>query len=307
MMGETGTTGQLGRLVLTAALLVLQAAVANAEGRGAQSAPAATGCDQACLAKVMDGFITAMTTGKPSSVPLAQDAEIRENGKVVTLDATGWKQVKTIRSSFTVADPLTGNIVLRAGVELGDGKPGYLSTRLKVSPSGRVVDVEMSADTSPRVVSAYVWNLDPKLTAVLAPEQRMPRVALEALARRYFNGLSSHQPDPADFDDAVCNRYHSGQQVTNVARNAVEGGRGMTCSESNTGDRPWGPAGEQRFPVIDAERGLVFGVTLLHYLRNPTPSQMYVSEVFKVIGGKIVRVDNIGLMMQGVTTLGFIH
>jgi hypothetical protein len=72
-------------------------------------------------------------------------------------------------------------------------------------------------------------------------------------------------------------------------------------------DRPWGPAAEQRFPVIDAERGLVFGVTLLHYLRNPTPSQMYVSEVFKVIGGKIVRVDNIELMMQGVTTLGFIH
>ena len=59
--------------------------------------------------------------------------------------------------------------------------------------------------------------------------------------------------------------------------------------------------------VVDAERGLVFGVTLLHYLRNPTPSQMYVSEVFKVIGGKIVRVDNIGSMMQGATTLGFIH
>jgi hypothetical protein len=255
----------------------------------------------------MDGFIAAMTTGKPSSVPLAQDAEIRENTKVVTLDATAWRQVKTIRSILTVADPLTGNVVSRAGVELADGRPGYMSTRLKLSPSGRIVDVEMSADTSPRVVGTYVWNLDPKLTEVLPPEQRMTRVALEALARRYFDGLTSHKPDPADFDDAVCNRFHSGQQVTNVARNAVEGGRGMTCSESNTGDRPWGPAGEQRFPVIDPDRGLVFGVTLLHYLRNPTPSQMYVSEVFKVIRGKIVRVDNIGLMMQGVTTLGFTH
>jgi hypothetical protein len=34
---------------------------------------------------------------------------------------------------------------------------------------------------------------------------------------------------------------------------------------------------------------------------------MYVSEVFKVVGGRIVRIDNIGLMMQGVTSLGFIH
>src|SRR5512139_195146 len=271
------------------------------------STPPGADCDQECLSKVMKDFLSAMTTGKAATVPLADAAEVRENTKIVALAATAWKQVKAIRSIMTVADPLTGNVVSRAGVELADGKPGYFSTRLKVVAGGRITDVEMSADTSPRVVGPYVWNLDPKLTEVLPPEQRMTRVTLEALARRYFNGLSSHQPDPADFDDAVCNRFHSGQQVTNVVRNAVEGGRGMTCSASNQGDRPWGPAGEQRFPVIDAERGLVFGVTLLHYLRNPTPSQMYVSEVFKVIGGKIVRVDNIGLMMQGVTTLGFTH
>lgn len=289
-------------------LLVLARVAVTSQGTGVQldPGPAAT-CDQGCLANVMDGFMKAMMSGKAAEVPLAQDAEIRENTKVVTLDSTAWKQVKAIRSSFVVADTVTGNVVSRVGVELADGKPGYISTRLKVVPGRRVTDVEMSADTSPRVVGGYVWNLDPKLTAVLPPDQRIPRVALEALARRYFGGLSSHQPDPADFDDAVCNRFHSGQQVTNVARNAVEGGRGMTCSESNTGDRPWGPAGEQRFPVIDTERGLVFGVTLLHYLRNPTPSQMYVSEVFKVVGGRIVRIDNIGLMMQGVTTLGFTH
>jgi hypothetical protein len=59
--------------------------------------------------------------------------------------------------------------------------------------------------------------------------------------------------------------------------------------------------------VIDPERGLVFAVTLLHYLKTPAPSQMYVSEVFKVVDGRIVRIDNIGLMVQGVTSLGFVH
>ena len=73
------------------------------------------------------------------------------------------------------------------------------------------------------------------------------------------------------------------------------------------GDRPWGPATEQRFPVVDEEQGIVFGVTLLHYLKSPNQSVMYVSEVFKVIGGRIVRIDNIGLMMQGVATLGFVR
>src|SRR5687767_11697329 len=79
--------------------------------------------------------------------------------------------------------------------------------------------------------------------------------------------------------------YHSGQQITNVARNTVEGGPPRTCAGSLEGTLPWGPATEQRFPVIDPERGLVFAVTLLHYLQAPTPSQMYVSEVFKLSEG----------------------
>jgi hypothetical protein len=59
--------------------------------------------------------------------------------------------------------------------------------------------------------------------------------------------------------------------------------------------------------VIDPERGIVFGITLLHYLSGPTPRQMYVSEVFKVVDGRIVRIDNIGLMMEAVATTGFVH
>ena len=109
------------------------------------------------------------------------------------------------------------------------------------------------------------------------------------------------------YGGANCNRYHSGQQITNVARNTVEGGPPRTCAGSLEGNPPWGPATEQRFPVIDPERGLVFAVTLLHYLQAPTPSQMYVSEVFKVVGGRIVRIDNIGVMMKGVSSLGFVH
>jgi hypothetical protein len=290
------------------AWLVLALGAVSTERAFAQpSSSPAVACDQECLSKTMKGFLAAVTGGEWRAVPLADGAEVRENTTLVTLDATAWKQVKAVRSLMTFADPVTGNVVSRAGVELGDGKAGYISTRLKVAAGGRVTDVEMSADTSPRVVSAYVWNLDPQFTAVLPPEQRMSRVALEALGRRYFHALSTHQPVAADFDDANCNRFHSGQQITNAGQNTVEGGPPRTCVASMEGDRPWGPATEQRFPVIDEERGLVFAVTLLHYLKTPNQSVMYVSEVFKVVGGRIVKIDNIGLMMQGVATLGFVH
>ena len=155
-------------------------------------------------------------------------------------------------------------------------------------------------------MAGYVWNLEPQFEAVLPPEQRLSRVELEALGRRYFHSLSSHQAVSADFDPG-CNRFHSGQQITNVARNAVEGGPPRTCASSLEGDPPWGPATEHRFPVVEPERGIVFGVTLLHYPKLPKQSEMYVSEVFKVVGGRIVKIDNIGLMMEGVETLGFTH
>ena len=287
------------------AALALAGAVAVSTAAG-QAPPAAPACDDACLSKAMSGFLKAMTTGAPDAVPLADHAEVRENGKVVPLAETVWKSVRAIRSAMTFADPVTGNVVSRAGVELTDGKPGYVSARLKVVSDGRIADVELSADTSARVVAEYVWKLDPRFSTVLPPEQRMSRVDLEALARRYFHSLSTHVAVAADFDEH-CDRYHSGQRITNIASNTVEGGPPRTCANSLEGNPPWGPATEERFPVIDPEHGIVVGMTLLHYRKLPNQPKMYVSEVFKVVAGRIVKIDNIGLMLPGVTTLGFIH
>jgi hypothetical protein len=263
-------------------------------------------CDNACLSKSMVQFLKAMTTGAPNTIPLSGDAEIRENGQAVLLADTAWKRVKAIRSAMTFTDSVTGNVISRAGVELTDGKPGYISTRLKVVSGGRISDVELSADTSARVVAEYVWKLDPLFEAVVPPERRLSRVDLEALARRYFNSLSTHVAVAADFDEQ-CDRYHSGQRVTNVPLNGGGAGTARTCAGALEGNPPWGPATEQRFPVIDPERGIAVGMTLLHYQKLPNEPKMYVSEVFKVAGGRILKIDNIGLMLQGVSTLGFSH
>ncbi len=283
------------------ALLLVATLTAGAAGQAAGQ----DACGHACLSGFVEDFLKRVSSRDFRSIPVADVAEIRENGKIAALHETAWSRVKTIRSRMTFADPVTGNVVFRAGVELDDGKPGYISTRLKFA-AGRITDIEMSSDTSSRVVSAYIWNLDPLFSSVLPAGQRMTRVELEALARRYFHSLSTHVAVAADFDER-CNRYHSGQQITNVARNTIEGGPPRTCASSLEGNPPWGPATEQRFPVVDPERGIVFGIALLHYPKLPGQPKMYVSEIFKVISGKIVKIDNIGLMLQGVDTLGFVH
>ncbi len=257
-----------------------------------------TPCSQACLAKVMADFKASVLAGRP--VELAEAAEVRENMELTTIEKSAWKDVKAVKSSAVFSDAVSGNVVSRDGVEMGDGKPAYISTRLKIE-AGRITEVEFSSDVA-RANPAYVWSLPSLLTTSVPEGERMTREALDALAHRYFQTLTDHKPVAADYDDARCNRFHSGNQVTNVSRNVVEGEGARTCVTSTEGPRPWGPALEQRFPVIDVEHGIVLGITLLMY-----PNQvMYVSEIFKVERGRITHIDNIGLVKPGLEhTTGF--
>lgn len=75
----------------------------------------------------------------------------------------------------------------------------------------------------------------------------------------------------------------------------------MTCYTANLGDRPWGPATDIRIPLVDPEHGIVVGYTLLLYHNNTPP--MYVSEIFKILQGKIRNIDNIGLKAEGMKAL----
>jgi hypothetical protein len=263
-----------------------------------EAAPKAQPCSQACLVEVMADFKARVLAKR--TVELAKDAEVRENMEVTTVDKAAWKDVKAVKSSAVFSDAVTGNVVSRDGVEMIDGKAAYISTRLRVE-AGRVTEVEFSSDLA-RANPAYVWNLPRVLTATVPEGERMTREALDALAHRYFQTLTDHKPVVADYDEARCNRFHSGNQITNVSRNVVEGQGARTCVTANEGNKPWGPALEQRFPVIDVEHGIVLGITLLMY-----PNQvMYVSEVFKVERGRIAHIDNIGLVKPGLEhTTGF--
>jgi hypothetical protein len=287
--------------VVTAALFALLIDVRPGLGvtmPAREAAPKAQPCSQACLAKVMADFKASVLARRP--VELTEGAEVRENMEITTVENSAWKDVKAVKSSAVVSDAVTGNVVSRDGVEMSDGKAAYISTRLRVEV-GRITEVEFSSDVA-RANPAYVWNLPSVLTATVPEGERMTREALDALAHRYFQTLTDHKPVEADYDEARCNRFHSGNQITNVSRNMVEGQGARTCVTSNEGPKPWGPALEQRFPVIDVEHGIVNGMTLLMY-----PSHvMYVSEVFKVERGRITHIDNIGLVKPGLEhTTGF--
>ena len=190
-------------------------------------------------------------------------------------------------------------MLARTGVELQSGQITYVSTRLKIS-NEQITEVEISFSDVQRVEAENIVRLDPLLTTIVAPEYRSSREELERIGRSYFQALTDHRPIESDFDDVRCNRYHSGNKVTNNPNDAIEGAGQRTCISSLQG--PWGPAIEHRFPIIDPARGIVVGLTLLLY---PNDRQMYVSEVFKVMDGKIVLIDNLPVDLRGKKTIGF--
>lgn len=251
------------------------------------------------LLVAIESFLTHMSSERPEWVNLSPDANIRENAVAIDLADSKWKDVSNIVSKQTFADSSTGQVLARTGVELYSGKIAYVSSRLKLI-GDQITEVEISFDDSNGVVAVNILRLDPVLTTIVPPEFRSSREELERIGRSYFATLSDHRPIEDDFDDVRCNRFHSGNQITNNPDDAVEGAGSRTCISSLQG--PWGPAVEHRFPIIEPERGIVVGITLLHF---PNNRQMYVSEVFKVMDGKIMLIDNLPLFLTDTESLGF--
>ena len=261
----------------------------------------AANCDRACLLNQAKQFNAAMLGHAPAKVPLAPDAQIRENTKAVALGDSKWSGVTKVLSEGVYADPTLGNVIEHVTAETAGGKPVYIGTRLKVV-DGRIKEVEINFDDSARVNVKNLVPYDPIFNTVVPPAERSTREQLQRIITSYFKGLTDHQPIQADYDPR-CDRYHSGNRVTHNPRNGVEESGDVGCYESNLGPKPWGPATEVRIGLIDPERGVVIGYAILYY--GTGPRRMQINEVFKILDGRIRMVDNIGLMEEGITTSGF--
>lgn len=201
------------------------------------------------------------------------------------------------------ADPVLGNVIEHVAAESDPGKIVYIGTRLKVR-DGKITEVEINFDDGPRVNARNLIPYDPFFNTIVPEGERSTREQLKRIITSYFQGLTDHQPIEADYDPR-CDRYHSGNRITHNGQNGIENSGDVGCYESNLGPKPWGPATETRIAVVDPERGIVIGYSILYY--GKSDRRMQINEVFKILDGRIRMVDNIGLMEEGITTSGFIH
>lgn len=286
-------TGKVARRVSSLAFAAALFIFSNA-------ASAAT-CDRACLLEQAKQFNANMLAHTTEKIPLAANANIRENTKAIALGDSRWIGVTKILSEGVYADTILGNVIEHVAAETTAGKIVYIGTRLTVV-DGKIKELEINFDDGPRVNLKNLVPYDPIFNTMVPPEERSTRKQLEQIITRYFKGLTDHNPIQADYDPR-CDRYHSGNRVTHNPRNGVEESGDVGCYESNLGPKPWGPATEVRIGLIDVERGIVIGYAILYY--GDSPRRMQINEIFKILDGRIRMVDNIGLMEEGITTSGF--
>jgi len=258
-------------------------------------------CDRNCLLEQAKQFNANMLARTPEKLPLAVNANVRENTKVIALGDSKWLGVTKILSKGVYADPILENVIEHVAAETAGGKVVYIGTRLKLS-DGKIKEVEINFDDGPKVNVKNLVPYDPIFNTIVPTEERSTREELTRIITSYFKGLTDHNPIQADYDPR-CDRYHSGNRVTHNAQNGLEQSGDVGCYESNLGPKPWGPATEVRIGLVDPERGIVIGYAILHY--GSSERRMRINEVFKILNGRLRMVDNIGLMEEGITTSGF--
>ena len=263
----------------------------------------AASCDRACLLEQAKQFNTNMLARTTKKIPLGPNAQIRENTKAIALADSKWFTVTKILSEEAFADAIKGNVIEHVTAVTTSGKTVYIGTRLKLVDR-KITEVEINFDDGPNVNAKNLVPYDPFFNTIVPPERRSTREQLERIITSYFQGLTDHKPIEADYD-VRCDRYHSGNRVTHNARNGIENSGEVGCYESNLGPKPWGPATEVRIALVDPERGIVVAYSILHYANSNR--RMQINEVFKILGGRIRLIDNIGLMGEGITTSGFTH
>jgi hypothetical protein len=319
-------------LAASGSLISPRAVAAGASPLGASD----KACDRACLDAFVDQYLAALVAHDPSRLPMAKNAKTTETGVVVPLGEGFWKSVDQIGTyQVRFADPATGKVGIIALTD-EHGLPGVLALRLKVE-SRKISEAEaiinrqdiqgqggaLMTSTMFAVVPIAPfdrkWFLlpDPILLLPVKPEERWARDKMIALADAYFDGIEKSSIAGVPLDDSCIRRDNGVQTTNNPNASPIDPANpkfhifGLDCAQQLDSHyySVTSKVRARRYPVVDEERGLVYGVVMFDHPGDqltvdvpdagtinvpPTyrvPSSFFVPVLFKIENGKIMRIE----------------
>jgi hypothetical protein len=274
------------RAVIAAALLA-SCGLASVDATAQNAAT----CDGACLKRLIDGYLDALTQRDPSKLPLAAEVKYTENGRALDLGEGFWNTAGApLRYRDYIFDPETGGVAVFTALKEYEGV-AQMFLRLKVV-NRKLTEIEtfvVRVGDQRWFAPQNLEHLSDIFAQTVPTAERHTRTELVAAAGAYFDAIQTEgTPEfkQAPFAPGM-KRFENGLQTTNVTSNPIV--------ERHT----WSPdlqlerasykgikVMDRRFPLVDRGHGTVLAVGTFRR-DGPDTSTLLLAEMFKVTGGKL--------------------
>jgi hypothetical protein len=298
-------TARLAAILIAASL----AGTAWAQAPGVPSAVIQS-CDRTCLIGMLHSYLDALSHKDRGLAPFARTVRYTENNVEMPIGEGLWGSIGGMSATgLEVADPGTGNAAWFGTVQ-EHGGGAFLALRLKVS-DGRITEAEAIVQRAPIHPAPFgdpaKLQHDPAFQEVLPPEQRRERERLIAVANGYFSTVEQNDGQIFTAFDPDCQRTENGISTTSGAQGAAAISQGCESQFKLGIYRINRRVRERRFPIVDAERGIVVATGFfdhantfdsykttdgkVHATALKWPNSISLMEAFKIRNGAIYRIE----------------
>ena len=256
-------------------------------------------CDRACLEGFVSTYLDALYDNSPNDVPLARDAKISDNNRLVGLREAFWNDAEATAYRWDIANPRLGDVATEVVIRNADDSLTMAVVRLKVQER-RITEVEViranegDADRLWGPERLVDYPLSVNLTNSIRVADRDSYYRLIAAAESYWrafqtNGTDEYHPADLLYD---AHRFENGLQTTGqfpdgTFRSAPDGFDTGRFIGRNLWDR--------RYPVVDEERGIVLSIVRFG-IKDGMTSQSTVTSNDRLVG-EFFQVKN-GLIQE---------
>jgi hypothetical protein len=242
-----------------------------------------TACDRACLGQLNTRYLESLIAQDPTMLATSPEVRFTENGTTLELGAGLWAVARALREyRQDFAEVSAGQSAGFAALDDDQG-PVLLAFRLKVVAS-KVTEIETLVcrqGQAPFFAPENLTTQDPLYDAEVATSQRSTRDQLIETVDAYFRVIDRGGRSRIRFDaDASLN-----ENGTITARGILLSSPPMFADVERV---------DRRYVLVDEERGDVLSWALFQIPTDRAGRRtLHVAELFKVAGGKIMRIQAI--------------
>jgi len=279
------------------------------------------------LIGAVDRYLEALGRNDPSRLPLSPNVRFTENCQALPLGKGLWATAtpfEVARPHFVdVVEPASGQIACFAVVREED-RPAILSLRLRVDPStlrpgsgqagsGRAVISEVETlvarQGNPLFAPENLTEPLPLFGEIVPPTERSSREELVRITDLYFDAIERNDGSIIPVTKE-CIRLENGVHTANNPQSPRPTGRMSVADAISTGIYTYIPEiRDRRYPVVDVERGLCWGIVFFEHPGNvrsielpgigrvemapftQRPSSAMIAELFKIRAGQIQIIE----------------